>query len=123
MAVKKKRAKTSTPVRRRRAKRTPPRRKPREASPRQPRLDREALADFEKQVRRLRAARRTLERQLTTAVQEIGTLRQFELRATMLEAELEKRTAELARLRSESEERVRDLELRLGGASIVSTPS
>jgi len=79
-------------------------------------IDREALAAAEGEVRRLRAARRRLEQRLTAAVQEIGTLRTFELRAQMLENELAKRDAELSRLRTEISDR-------LGGASIVSTPA
>jgi hypothetical protein len=65
---------------------------------------------FEREIRRLRSARSKLERRLTAAVQEIGTLRQFELRATMLEGELQK-------LRRETEERIRTLESNPGGAS------
>ena len=61
-------------------------------------------ADLERLVRRLQGTRRRLERQLTAAVQEIGILRQWETRARMLEAELEKRDG-----------RLRDLEGRLAG--------
>jgi len=76
----------------------------------------EVVASLERDVRRLRSARRQLERRLTAAVQEIGTIRQFEIRAQVLESELAKRDAEIDRLRTEREEQ-------LGGtASIVSTP-
>jgi hypothetical protein len=71
--------------------------------------------EIEKELRRLRSARNSLERRLTAAVQEIGLLRQYELRAQMLEGEL-------GELRVRSEERIRDLESRLHGASIVATP-
>jgi hypothetical protein len=83
---------------------------------RRPPIDREAVAALESDVRRLRVARRRLEQRLTAAVQEIGMLRQFELRAQMLESQVAGRDAELARLRAENAER-------LGGASIVSTPA
>ena len=83
---------------------------------RAPRIDREALAEREREVRRLRAARRKLEERLTAAVQEIGTLRHYEIRAQMLENELASRDAELARLRAQASDR-------LGGASIVSAPA
>jgi hypothetical protein len=46
------------------------------------------IAELEREVRRLRSARGRLERRLTAAVQEIGMLRQFEVRAQMLENEL-----------------------------------
>ncbi len=69
--------------------------------PAKPPVDpREALHKLELKIRRLATARRKLEKRLTAAVQEIGTLRTFELRAAMLEAELGKRDAELAQLRS-----------------------
>lgn len=55
---------------------------------------------LERKVRRLGAARRTLEQRLTAAVQEIGTLRHFELRVSQLEEEIRRRDAELAALRS-----------------------
>ena len=42
--------------------------------------DRKAIAALEREIRRLRLARGRLERRLTAAVQEIGMLRQFELR-------------------------------------------
>ena len=56
-------------------------------------------------MRRLRSARRRLEQRLTAAVQEIGMLRTFEMRAQMLENELAKRDVELSRLRAEMSER------------------
>lgn len=87
------------------------------------RLDRQAFEALQKQVRRLRSARSRLERRLTAAVQEIGMLRQFELRVQMLEADLARRDQEIARLRREGEERAREGESRPGGASIVSAPS
>ena len=77
-----------------------------------PRPDREAL---EKTVKRLRAARAGLEHRLTAAVQEIGMLRQFELRTQVLEAELRKREADLLTAR-------RELEARRAGATVVSAP-
>ena len=83
---------------------------------RRPPVDHDALAALEAEVRSLRSARRRLEQRLTEAVQEIGTLRQFELRAQMFENELAKRDHEVARLREELAER-------LGGASIVSAPN
>ena len=64
----------------------------------------------------MRMARGKLEQRLTAAVQEIGTLRHFELRVKILERELEARDEELSRLRSQGDER-------LGGASIVAAPS
>ena len=117
--VAKKIAKKKAAPARRRAK--PPRgakRKapPKRSAPRRPPIDREALATAEAEIRRLRSTRRRLEQRLTAAVQEIGTLRTFELRAQMLENELAKRDIELSRLRAESGDR-------LGGASIVSTPA
>jgi len=85
---------------------------------------------LQKQIRRLRAARARLERRLTSAVQEIGMLRQIEFRVQRLEEELSKRDAELAkrdadiaRMRMERADQLRQLELRLGGASILATPS
>ena len=117
--VAKKIAKKKAAPARRRAKpprgakrKTPPKR----IAPRRPPIDREALATAEAEIRRLRSTRRRLEQRLTAAVQEIGTLRTFELRAQMLENELAKRDIELSRLRAESGDR-------LGGASIVSTPA
>ena len=78
-------------------------------SKRQPSIDRARVAALESEVRRLRSARTRLEHRLTAVVQEIGMLRQWELRASMLESEL-------ARLREEATDR-------LGGASIVSAPN
>src|SRR5207244_10372638 len=115
-------AKKKAAPRRRRAKRaraaTTTKKKPLAArAKRRPKpLDREALAAAEAEVRRLRSTRRRLEQRLTAAVQEIGTLRTFELRAQMLENELAKRDGELSRLRAEMSDR-------LGGASIVSAPA
>ena len=81
-----------------------------------PPLDHRAVEALEKQVRSLRMARGKLEHRLTAAVQEIGTLRHFELRVQALERQLQARDAEISRLRQEGEER-------LSGASIVATPS
>jgi chromosome segregation ATPase len=67
------------------------------------------------QVARLQAARRRLERRLVAAVQEIGMLRQYELRVAALEAEIQKRDADLADLKG----RYESLESRLGGAAVV----
>jgi hypothetical protein len=78
--------------------------------------DREMIATLESEVRRLRSARRRLEQRLTAAVQEIGSLRQWELRAQMFENEVAKRDREISRLHAE-------LADRLGGASIVSAPA
>lgn len=50
--------------------------------------DRRGIAELEREIRSLRSARSYLERRLTAAVQEIGMLRQFELRAQALETEL-----------------------------------
>ncbi len=50
-------------------------------------------------------------------------LRQFEMRAQALEAEVARRDAEIAELRRERDERSRKAENLLGGASISSTPS
>ncbi len=71
--------------------------------------------ETQKELRRLRSARNSLERRLTAAVQEIGLCRQYEVRARMLENEL-------GELRARSEQRIRELESRLNGASIVATP-
>ena len=60
------------------------------------------------EVRKLRSARRNLEKQLTAAVQEIGLLRQYELKTKILESELEKRTAEVEELRRRAAERPRE---------------
>jgi predicted nucleic acid-binding Zn-ribbon protein len=84
--------------------------------------DRKAIAALEREIRRLRLARGRLERSLTAAVQEIGMLRQFEIRAQALEAELSRRDGLIAELRRERDERVREID-GLGGTSIASTPS
>jgi len=86
--------------------------RPRKAAP----LDRLAVEALERQVRSLRMARGKLERRLTAAVQEIGTLRHFELRVQILERQLQARDEEISRLRHQGDERV-------GGASIVGAPS
>jgi len=85
--------------------------------------DREAVEALRKEVRRLRRARAQLERRLTSAVKEIGILRQLEFRAQRLEDDLGKRDEEIARMRLERANQLSQLELRLGGASILSTPS
>ena len=85
--------------------------------------DREAVEALRKEVRRLRRARARLERRLTSAVQEIGILRQLEFRAQRLEDDLGKRDEEIARMRLERANQLSQLELRLGGASFLSTPS
>jgi|SRR5882724_11247245 len=105
----------AAPKRKLAAKKRPTAKRKRAAARAQP-IDREALAAAETEVRRLRATRRRLEQRLVAAVQEIGTLRTFELRAQMLENELAKREGELSRLRAEMSDR-------LGGASIVSAPA
>ena len=84
------------------------------------RSNRQTVDALERQVRRLGLARGKLERRLTAAVQEIGTLRQFEIRAQVLQAELARRDAEIEQLRREREERLRAFESRLGAAP---TPS
>ena len=122
-AVEKRRAAKSRAAKSRSTKPRVARKKPARAKPatRVPRqttraVGAEVVASLERDVRRLRSARRQLERRLTAAVQEIGTIRQFEIRAQVLESELAKRDAEIDRLRTEREEQ-------LGGtASIVSTP-
>jgi chromosome segregation ATPase len=108
VAKKKKSAKRSARPRRA-AKRARPKAavKPkRAAKPARAAAGRKTIAALEAEVRRLRMARGKLEHRLTAAVQEIGTLRQFEVRAQALEREL-------AAMREE-------LSQRLGGASIVS---
>ena len=66
-----------------------------------PAVDLEGLIRaLERKVRRVADARRRLEKRLIAAVQEIGSLRHFELRATQLEEDLRKREAELAGLRA-----------------------
>ena len=79
-------------------------------------FDRRAVEALERQVRSLRMARGKLEHRLTAAVQEIGTLRHFELRVQILERQLQARDEEISRLRHQTNER-------LGGASIVAAPS
>jgi hypothetical protein len=64
-------------------------------------LPRRAVEALEKEARRLRLARGKLERRLTAAVQEIGTLRNFELRVQILEGQLRARDEEISRLRQE----------------------
>jgi predicted RNase H-like nuclease (RuvC/YqgF family) len=108
--------------------RSKPQRRKARARPSRPRspvkkASRDTVESLQKEVRRLRAARRKLERRLTSAVQEIGMLRQLEFRIQSLENDLDKRDQEIARLRLERADQLSQLELRLGGASIVSTPS
>jgi hypothetical protein len=86
-------------------------------------LDSKTALALEREVRRLRLARSRLERRLTATVQEIGMLRQFEIRARRLEAELARRDVEIERLRRERDERSREIEIRAAGASLPSTPS
>ncbi len=93
------------------------------AAPRRARHDRQAWDALEREVRRLRAARARLERRLIAAVQEIGSLRQFEQRTQMLEAELARRDQEIAQRRREGEGHGGEVEERLGGTSNVSAPS
>jgi hypothetical protein len=69
-----------------------------------PPLDRRAVEALERQVRSLRMARGKLEHRLTAAVQEIGTLRQFELRVRILERQLQARDEEISRLRHPGDE-------------------
>jgi hypothetical protein len=89
-------------------KRAPRPKKPRKRAA--PRVGHESVESLEQKVRRLRSARARLERRLTEAVQEIGTLRRFELRVRMLEGELRKRDEEFAAVR-------RELDSVLGGSS------
>jgi len=108
--------------------RSKPQRRKARAKPSRPRSPvkkaaRDTVESLQKEVRRLRAARGKLERRLTSAVQEIGILRQLEFRIQSLENDLDKRDQEIARLRLERADQLNQLELRLGGASIVSTPS
>ena len=73
---------------------------PRKAPTAKPPVDAaEAIRALQRKVRRLGSARRILEKRLTAAVQEIGALRQFELRALMLEDELRKRDSEIESIR------------------------
>ena len=81
-------------------------------------LDRKTALALEREVRRLRLARGRLERRLTATVQEIGMLRQFEIRAKGLA----RRDAEIEQLRRERDERLRETEIRIAGASSASTP-
>jgi hypothetical protein len=83
--------------------RTRARRVTKRRKPATPRIGREAVDLLERKIRRLRSARARLERRLTEAVQEIGTLRQFELRARTLEGHLRKREEDLAAVRRELE--------------------
>ena len=89
--------------------------------PRQPakKATRDTVESLQKEVRRLRAARRKLERRLTSAVKEIGMLRQLEFRIQSLENDLDKRDQEIARLRLERADQLSQLELRLGGAMVL----
>jgi predicted RNase H-like nuclease (RuvC/YqgF family) len=77
-------------------------------------LGRRAVEALEKEAHRLLRARSRLERRLTAAVQEIGTLRNFELRVQILERQVRDRDEEISRLRQELGERS-------GGAAIVSS--
>ena len=90
---------------------------------REVRSDRKPGSALEREVQRLRRAQSRLERRLTAAVQEIGTLRQFEMRAQALESELARRDAEITKLHREREERSRKAGSPLGDASISSAPS
>jgi hypothetical protein len=64
----------------------------------------------------LRLARGKLEHRLTAAVQEIGTLRHFELRVQVLERALQARDEEISRLRNQGDDRS-------GVGSIVAAPT
>ena len=97
--------------------------KPSRRRPAVKKAPRDTVESLQKEIRRLRVARGKLERRLTSAVREIGMLRQLEFRVQSLENDLGKRDQELARLRLERADQLSQLELRLGGASIVSTPS
>ena len=113
------RRRAKAPSRSRRGAQKSTRRKQSGKKPRRARkapLDRQAVEALEREVRRLRRARGKLERRLTAAVQEIGTLRHSERRVQILERQLQARDEEISRLRHESDER-------LGGASIVSARS
>ncbi|MGH7820955.1 MAG: hypothetical protein ACREQ9_14410 [Candidatus Binatia bacterium] len=79
-----------------------------------------SAGEAEAELRRLRSARRKLERQLTAAVQEIGLLRQYEVRSRFLEAEVARRDGQLAELRQQYEGRIRELESR--GADTAAEP-
>ena len=104
--------------------RSKPQRRKARAKPSRPRSPvkkaaRDTVESLQKEVRRLRAARGKLERRLTSAVQEIGILRQLEFRIQSLENDLDKRDQEIARLRLERADQLNQLELRLGGAMVV----
>lgn len=60
---------------------------------------------IERELSRLRNVRSRLERRLTALVQEIGLLRQFEIRTRILEGEVQKRDQELAALRRQQAEK------------------
>ncbi len=70
--------------------------------------------DFERELKRERANRRKLEKRLTALVQELGQVRMYEVRCSMLEEELRKRDEELAALRRSSAEPDPQAELPLG---------
>jgi hypothetical protein len=69
-----------------------------------------ASVDLEREIARLRSTRSRLERRLTAMVKEIGLLRQYEMRARFLEAEVQKRDQQIAELRHQYEQRIRDPE-------------
>jgi len=93
--------------------------KPSRARPPVKKAARDTVESLQKEIRRLRAARGKLERRLTSAVKEIGMLRQLEFRIQSLENDLDKRDQEIARLRLERADQLSQLELRLGGAVVV----
>jgi len=93
--------------------------KPSRARPPVKKAARDTVESLQKEIRRLRAARGKLERRLTSAVKEIGMLRQLEFRIQSLENDLDKRDQEIARLRLERADQLSQLELRLGGAMVV----
>lgn len=66
-----------------------------------------APSSAQREITRLQNVRSRLERRLTALVQEIGYLRQYEMRTRILEAELKKRDQELETLRRQNEERIR----------------
>lgn len=96
---------------------------PRKPRARRGRADRQALDALENQVQRLRAARGRLERRLTAAVQEIGALRQFELRVRILEADLAGRDREIARLCSAGDQHAREAKPLAASDPAVSPPA
>ena len=57
------------------------------------------IADLERELKRERAARRRLEKQLTALVQELGHVRHYEARSRVLEEELRRRDEELSTFR------------------------